>query len=359
MKIRTLLVLLLSIAPTQHALAESNVPRLFDEDSVLELTMTVNFDTLCRTSEDPNCNYTPSTIEYRDGAGSVRTMPIEIRRRGGWRARQTNCQVPTLFVRFSSEDAIGTPFEGQPTLALTSHCGKGISPHNIQSPTLPDEFEHYVITEYLGYRLYNLLTDLSLRARLVRITYMNPENPRRSFTHDAFFSEHFESLAQRQGAELLAGKSFDTNMLDLDAANQLALFQFMIGNTDWSIPDQNNIALLQGADGKLSPVLYDLDMAGLVNAHYARPSEGLPISSVTQRYYLGLCNPDTDWKALFDRFSGLREAFMTLLSKTPGLGRGDRRVAGVYLDTFFDTLDSPELRQRNIINACQPWPPAS
>jgi hypothetical protein len=357
--IRHLLMLCVIVIASGDVLAETRDPLLFESHSVLQLVMPVNFDTLCRPSETPDCEYTPTVFEYRDAAGNEMSVPISIRRRDGWRALQTNCQVPTLFVRFSQGDVAGTPFEGQSLLALTSHCGKGVSSPNVQSRALPDHFESYVINEYLGYRMYNLITDVSLRVRLVRIKYADPENPRRNFTRDAFFSEHFESLVERFNAELLPGQSFDPARLDLQAADQMALFQYMIGNTDWSIANQDNVILLRFSDGRHVPVLYDLDLSGLVNAHYASPAPDLPIASVKQRYYLGYCHPETDWDALFARFSDLRSQIITMLVETPGLGRGERRMTGVYLDSFFSILGSEKTRESRIADACHPWPPAS
>lgn len=332
---------------------------LFDADTVLELTMRVNFDTLCRPSEDPVCDFQATVLRYRNEAGQWESVPVGIRRRDGWRATQTNCQVPTLFVRFEAETTVGTPFEGQSTLPLTSHCGKGLAPGNQPSPTLPDEFERYVVNEYLGYRFYRLFTPASLDVRLARITYVDPDSPRRRFTRDAFFSEHFDVMASRLGAAVVPNGAYDPARLDTAAADRLALFQFMIGNTDWSIERQDNIVLLAMPDGRQVPVLFDLDMSGLVNAHYARPASGLPIQTVTQRWYRGQCHPGTDWQGLFDSFASQRVPMAELLAATPGLGRGDRRTTGVFIDAFFDLLEQPEERQRRIIEACLAGPPTS
>jgi hypothetical protein len=357
--IRFVFTLCLVTITSGIVLADTQVPLLFESDSVLELTMPVNFDSLCRPSESPDCDYTPTEMIYQNAAGQEVSVPVSIRSRGGWRASQTNCQIPTLFVRFSEEDTTGTPFEGQSLLALNSHCGKGISSENVRSPRLPDEFERYVINEYLGYRLFNLVTQVSLRPQLARIRYTNPDNPRLDFTHDAFFIEHFDSLARRHNAELLPENSFDAARLDPEAADQMALFQYMIGNTDWSIIEQDNVILLLFPDGRQVPVLFDLDMSGLVNAHYAVPASHLPINSVKQRYYMGFCHSETDWDALFTRFAILQNADMSLIAEVPGLGGGDRRMVGSYLDSFFKTLNSRDARESRIVNACQPLPASS
>ena len=340
------------------AYAETNSPLLFETHDVLNLTMPVNFDNLCRPRETPDCDYAPTVFKYLDGNGQMHSVPISIRRRDGWRAMETNCQVPTIFVRFDPEHTAGTPFEGQTTLALTSHCGKGISTDNKRSRTLPDEFESYVGNEFFGYRLYNLVTDVSLKVRFVRITYADPENTRRNFTRNGFFAEHFESLARRFNAELVSESGLDFEKLDRAAADEIALFNYMIGNTDWSILDQENIFLLRFPGGRQVPVLFDLDMSGLVNAHYAEPAPGLPIRSVKQRYFQGFCSPETDWDALFAQFSAMENDMLRMLIDTPGMGRGDRRASAAFLLDFFDILVSSEERQRKIADACRKMPGA-
>ncbi len=354
--IRLFSILCILVIAPGNVSAESPAPLLFDSHDVLELTMPVDFNTLCRPSEQPDCDYTSTVLEYTDANGKQQSLPIGILRRDGWRAMQANCQVPTIFVRFSNEHTIGTPFEGQSILALTSHCGKAVPTDTVRSRALPDQFESYVSNEYLGYRLYNLVTDVSLRVRFIKITYANLENPHLSFTRNGFFAEHFEDLAARMGAQLLPENSFDPARLSLEAADQLALFNFMVGNTDWSIENQDNVFLLRFPDGKDVPVIYDLDMSGLVNAHYASPSPDLPVKKVRHRYYLGYCHPDTDWDALFAKFNGMEKDIMTMVIETPGFGRGDRRQSGVYLDTFFDNLDSEKARETRIIERCQPMP---
>jgi hypothetical protein len=53
---------------------------------------------------------------------------------------------------------------------------------------------------------------------------------------------------------------------------KMAVFQYMIGNTDWSVPYLHNIRILSfDAQTIPSVVPYDFDHAGIVNAPYALP----------------------------------------------------------------------------------------
>ena len=131
----------------------------------------------------------------------------------------------------------------------------------------------------------------------------------------------------------------------LEYAATLALFQFMIGNTDWSIARERNTMLLRTADGRQVPVPYDLDMSGLVNADYAGPAPALPIDDVRERYFLGYCQPGTEWEPLFEDLAAKQEAILSLTGDIPGLSRNSERSSKVFLREFFDIIRSAVKRQ--------------
>ena len=250
-------------------------------------------------------------------------------------------------------------FEGQFLLPLTTHCGKGLSLDSLSRGSSRADYEQFLLREYLAHRIYNALSAFSLRTRLVHITYPDPARPdRRPAPHYAFLTEHFDALAARSGAQRLERGGFEAGKLDAQVAAELALFQYLVGNTDWSIARERNTMLLQTADGRQLPVPYDLDMSGLVDADYAGPAPGLPIEDVRERYFLGYCQPGTDWDALFDHFSSQQDAILDLTDEVPGLSRASRRTSRRYLQQFFTLLESAQCRNDNIVAVCQPWPPS-
>lgn len=332
---------------------------LFESDSVMEISIPVDFKSLCRPREDPSCDFAPTTLEYADENGQAGSLAVGVKIRGGWRSLSRNCSAPLLWIRFPEEGLAGTPFEGQGLLPLTTHCGRGLSLYNQSSRTNRGTWEQYLLREYLGHRLYGLFTDVSIRVRLVEIRYLNPDKPGRKLRNYAFFSEHFDSVAERNGARRLERGAFDHEKLDTAASDLLALFQYMIGNTDWSIPRERNTVLLETQDGMQVPLPYDLDMSGLVNAHYAGPAPGLPIENVRERHYLGFCHPDVDWTALFGTFQRQQAAVMALVESVPNFDRSSRKTTEKFLNRFFSELDSEEERQAHIVDSCQPWPPSA
>ena len=358
MKFTPLIILFFLLnLPDCEVRADTGQPGLFEESSILELTLAIDMDHICRPREDPDCEYQPSRLSWQVH-GQTHSIPVEFIVRGGWRSLSANCQVPLLFLRFAADETQGTPFEGQKSLPLTTHCGRSslLDDQTLSSGYV--NYEQYLLKEYLAYRMYNEISDLSLRVRLVSVLYEDPEKPGKGRRNFAFFTEHFESLAARSNTELLQRGSFDHERLEQHQADRVALFQFMIGNTDWSIARQRNIILLQDAEKVQWPVPYDLDMSGLVNAPYAGPPPSLPIEEVTQRYYLGYCHPGVNWNLLFAEFKTNQSALLNLIPEVQGLAQKEKASAKRYLDQFFRILKSPKKRDKYITGACQSWPPS-
>ncbi|HEX5046022.1 MAG TPA: hypothetical protein VFX89_02790 [Gammaproteobacteria bacterium] len=311
---------------------------LFDEPEPLALSLTLDFGDLCRSDD---CAPTPATLAFTAG-GTERQIAVGLRTRGRWRNDASNCSVPPLAVFFDAA-AAGTPFAGETMLPLTTHCRDK-----------PAAYEQYVLKEHIAYGIYNALTAKSPRTRLARITY---RDTRRGHTVErfAFFTEHFDSVAARNGATYFQPDAFDPregNALELATVD---LFEFLIGNTDWSAVAGHNIALIRTPEGSVSPIAYDFDFSGIVAAFYAEPPPQLRIRHVTQRVFRGFCYPDVDWPAVFDRFRSRRAAIEAAIdTEVDTLLPAQRESARKYVAGFFAILDSPERRQRDIVGACRP-----
>lgn len=331
---------------------------LFASDAVIEVSIPVDFKSLCRPREDPECDYVPTDLEYTDSDGSTHTVPVGIKIRGGWRSFAKNCSAPLLWIKFDEAKTAGTLFEGESLLPLTTHCGRGLSLESQQSRSNRSSWEQYLLREYMGYRLYQLFSPMSLRVRLVHISYPKPGKSGHTERNYAFFSEHFNSMAARNNAERLERGQFDYEKLDTHAADVLSLYQFMISNTDWSIVRERNTILLSTADDEQVSIPYDLDMSGLVNAHYAGPAPGLPVETVRDRIYLGFCHPDVDWGALFSEFTAQQNAVLSMADEIPGFDKSSVKSTRRFLEKFFAVLNSEEQSKKKIMDACQAWPPS-
>lgn len=312
---------------------------VFDRDAPLALDLYADLKALCRDPQRKGCADLPATLVYPDDDGAEKSVAVSLRSRGRFRTTSGGCEQPALFVFFTGETA-GTLFAGEKMLPLTTHCRKGA------------QYEQYVIKEYLAYRIYNALTDKSLRARLARVTYHDTSGRAEPLVRYAFFTEHFDSLARRENAVVFKPERFDLLEADANEIATLDLFEYMIGNTDWSAVFGHNVVLIRDAAGRPTAVPYDFDFSGLVDADYATVAPQLPIRDVKQRLFRGVCRADTDWERVFASFAERREAIHWLFD-TQAMDGAARAQAQRYVDGFFAVLDSPSRRSHEVVAACR------
>jgi len=281
------------------------------------------------------------TVTYRGPDGADVTVPVKVRARGNFRRDRSNCNFPPLRLNFAGKQVEGTVFEGQDKLKLVTPC------HDSR-----EAYQTYVLQEYLVYRVLQLLTPASFRVRLVHVTYEDPDGGYDTRTKTAFFIEEDGQMAARNRALVSEWEQFHPAAMYGEQASLVVLFQYMIGNTDFSLPMFHNAILLRDQEGRYLTIPYDFDWSGIVDARYAVPDPRLPIRDVTQRIFRGYCRPDVDHAALIARFNAQRDAIRTLYEGVPELEEGARKRALEYYDRFYDVLNDPRKYDREIVRAC-------
>jgi hypothetical protein len=318
-------------APPGAAAAETgHLRRLFRDDAPLVLTLSADLKTLFAERDTLHPHRIPATLVVQGDSGPV-TLPVELATRGHFRLRRSTCGFPPLKVYFPKDAVHPTPFRGQGSLKLVTHCEKS------------GRDEQNLLVEYGIYRAYNLLTDLSHRARLAHVTYTDTRDPAKTLTRYGFFLEDDKDLAARNGGRLMEGTGWSYGEMHPAQMDLVAVFEYLIGNTDWSVVMIHNIRLLQ-KDGSrlLYPVAYDFDFSGLVNAVYAMPDGRLPIKSVRQRLYRGMCRPLDVITPTLEHVSAKKEAIEAAFAAVPGLE--PKRLAEVkdYLKDGFARIAKPK-----------------
>jgi len=224
----------------------------------------------------------------------------------------------------------GTVFDGQNKLKLVTHC------HDW------DTFEQNVLEEYLAYRIYNQLTDVSFRVHLVEITYLDTGGKGDSLTRMGFLIEDEDAMAARVGGMVLDVPGARATDFEPGQMGMLFLFQYMIGNIDWSTANSQNLKVLRvGMDHFAIP--YDFDWSGLVDAPYVGPS---PLTerlhdSVRERLYLGVCWDEIDFQSVFAHFEGKKEAILETIREIPRLTDNNIRSASEYIEALYDFIGDP------------------
>ena len=310
---------------------------LFDSDDVLPITLTGNIRELLNDRMgDPK--YFPLTLSYKKEDSSELSIPVQLKTRGHFRRLKENCNYPPLLINFSKDGPqLNSVFKEQNKIKLVMPC-------------VGDE---YIIREWLVYKIYNLITPFSFRARLVKVKLEDSRNKKPVAPFYGILLEEEKQMVKRNNV-IKIDRNLQPRQIETQAFLKMAVFQYLIGNTDWSIQYQQNIKLL-AVDSTAAPiaVAYDFDHSGLVSAPYANPAEELLMSSVRQRRYRGYCMQN------MNMFTDILVEFNRLKNEIYGLYSGcmllDNKIINStikYLDEFYATINKTKLWQNEFAYPC-------
>ena len=325
---------------------------LFASNDPLTLTIEAPLKAIFKEREQTS-SYHPGVIILQGSDGLSVSLDVQVKTRGKFRLNPRNCGFPPLRINFKKKQVENTVFAGQDKLKLVTHCQDKRA-----------DYEQYILLEHLAYRTYNLFTDLSYQVRLARITYVDSEDDREPLTKYAFFIEDDDDMASRNGWEALQVPVVPPFQYEQDQLNLAETFQFMVGNTDWaafsSAPDEteccHNMTVIGNPAGPVFPVPYDFDWTGLVSARYAKPDPSLPIRSVRQRLYRGICRDGDQLDATLPAFQEQKQAIYALYQDQEGLEEKQVERAVKYLDEFYEIVGDPKKVKREMHDRCREVP---
>ncbi len=300
---------------------------LFDSLDPLELTMVMNVKEVIKDIGDERI-YHQANLLYNHGAVGD-TFEIKVKTRGYMRRNPTTCQFPPLLLNFKKKAVAGTIFEGQDKVKYVTHCRPDRSSLN------------NLFLEYLIYRQYEILTDLSIKTRLVKMTYIDETGKKNPLDSYGIMLEHKKLMADRNGATVYEGELVHQDRCVHETLDLFTLFQFMIGNTDWSIAKPHNAYLITEASSYY-PVPYDFDYCGLINATYAAPDPRLPIANVRQRYFRGFCRTEGGYESSIQIFNDRREELYDVFRDFDLLDPRLRDQSLKYFDKFYEVIKRPQ-----------------
>ena len=300
---------------------------LFDEDSVLEITLRGPLSSVIadkRRREERSFTFI---------AGG-RSFDVAVRIRGN--SRVTACAFPPLRLDFEPQELAGSPLEGEDKLKLVTHCRNR-----------SERAQDAVLNEFAAYRIFNLLSERSYRVRLLRIRYEDTDGKQSSpeIPPYGFLIESDVGLARRLGGTVEKIDGLRFSELDMEQAATISIFQYLIGNKDWSfVKAENddscchNLDLLR-VNGALVPLPYDFDLAAMTRARY-RHSARLNLS--TRREYSGYCRTPTDaLAAALERARQRQAQILSALAAVPALDESSRERRVAFVEEFFAEADDP------------------
>jgi hypothetical protein len=276
------------------------------------------------------------------------SLPITLQLRGITRRTSEVCDFPPLRVDFTTPPPPTSLFAGQKKLKLITHCRNG------------ESFQQYILLEYSAYRIYNILTQHSFRAKLADIDYRD-DSGRPIVSRVGFFLEDLGDVAHRNGMREAHGpERIPVADLSPPDAARYALFQHMLANHDWSMRAGpvgkaccHNAELIGAlAPGRTIPVPYDFDFSGFVDPPYATPPAELDLSDVRERLYRGYCIHNADAVGAARQMRDARPQILAVLTQVPGLEPRTQARAATYLNGFFADIGSDADLNARVLKRC-------
>lgn len=338
-----LMLVILALASASAGFA-ADAP-LFRHDETLQVVLEFPLRALLKQKESKST--VSGTLRYVDPDGTSIALDVGVSTRGNSRLEQ--CRYPPLGINFKKHQVADTLFAGQNKLKLVTLCRD------------TRDYRRYLYQEYALYQAYNLLSDYSFRVRMLDVVYREPDGRQPKDALPAFFIESDHEVATRLDMTRVGSRLIEVSRLEAMHLSILTLFQFMIGNTDWSVQKGpgsedccHNGKVIGPPDARapLFVIPYDFDQSGLINASYALPSESLPIRSVRQRLYRGFCSTNSLLDTTIELFNERRSGIEEVLADQSA-GRSAGKAALNYLDGFFLIVNDPKKKKKQLLDRCR------
>ena len=317
---------------------------LFASNEIIDVEIEAPFDRL--SIDRPDEEEVAGKFRYTADDGNPVEFDVALRTRGRLRRTKTVCQFPPLRLNFKKSEVKGSLFDKQDRLKVVTHCN--------ESP----RYEQAIISEYLAYRIFNLLTDVSFRVRLVRATYTYTDEDLQIQRY-AVLIEHKDRIEKRLGAKTIKVQKALIQDLRQPDLNLASVFQFLIGNTDYSpiatSPGEDccHNQILFARDGEPHYTIpYDFDQSGLAGAPYATPNKRFDLRSTRERLYRGRCVNNSYLPSTIKLFDDKRSDIEALIQNQQGLTRGTAKQMLNYVKLFYDVIDKPRRLNSRIVKKC-------
>jgi hypothetical protein len=305
-----------------------NSERFFLNEKPLVLKLTTDMRRLIKEKDTDDLTQ-KAIVTCTLPDNSVLSEEITLTVRG--HMRRSICNIPPVKLNFKSSSS--PKLASLKNLKLVAVCRGG----NYDAQLLWKEF--------LCYKIFNLLTDQSFRVRQVNLTYADSKNDKKPIVQDAFFIENIDVMAKRNNCKEIPESTISPESAERKQMTLVNLFEFMIGNTDWSVPNNHNIKLIKPKKDSLTrviPVPYDFDYSGMVNADYAIPDPIMNQTSVVTRVYRGFPRTMEELQVAIHVFNQKKEGIYSVIKNFAPLSASNKKEMTRYLDDFYEIINNPK-----------------
>jgi hypothetical protein len=317
------------------------VSPLFRSEAPLAMTFTANVGQLRDDKKHGDkAPWRGAMLTYKGTDSALVRVPARAKVHGIWRLK--NCEFPPIRLNFAGKDTKNTVFDQVDKPKLTNYCRD------------TDAYEQYVLQELQLYRIYQVLTPTSHRVRLLRLTYADSGSGKTEAVRYGFLIEDPDQMAARLGGKLTKLKGAGIGDFDETTQAVVYLFQYLIGNTDFSFNQLHNGEIIALPDGRNLPVAYDFDFAGAVNTRYATPDPQVKIRRVRDRKFRGYCQLNPEFVKAIPIFQQKKDAIYALYTDEVGRLMDPVVVRETldYFNEFYDAIGDQGKADRVIFRDC-------
>jgi len=322
----------------KKATVSKKVSRLFASQDILPIQLTYSLKDIKKNTNDST--YIKSKIVFQEGE-VWDSIKVQFRSRGNFRLK--TCYFPPIKIKIKKSDAKGTVFKGNKNLKAVLPC--------LNEKDKNDN----VIKEYLAYKFFETVSPYNFKTRLLQVEFEEIKNRKsKHYQLKGFLIEDDKELASRFKGKVIKTMTHPLAQ-DPTTAIRNAFFQFMIGNTDFSVGYQHNAKLIY-IDNVIIPVPYDFDMAGLVNASYARvpddQGEGKQIKTVTERKYRGFERELKDLQQIREEFIANKASIFKIMDEAEQLFEYPKNYskAREFISDFYEIMEDDRKFNNEVVS---------
>ncbi|CAN5264101.1 hypothetical protein BH09GEM1_BH09GEM1_25810 [soil metagenome] len=315
-------------------------PPLFTSEAPIAVTLTANLGKL-RGDKSETSPYHAATMSYTGADGKTVTVAFRVKTHGIWRLK--HCVFPPLRLNFSNKDTKKTLFYDLQKPKMVSVCKDN------------DGHEQLLLKEMQLYRVYQAITPVSHRVRTLKVSYADSASGKVEMTRYAFVFEDPDELSDRLGGKLTKAKGAQSDDFDPDALATAYMFEYLIGNLDYSFNGVHNAEVIMKNDGNGAlPVAYDFDFSGAVNAPYATVDPQFRTKRVIDRLFRGYCAILPSYPAAISLIQSRKNKIYALYRDGIGSLLSPETVKETleYYDQFYDDVKTPRDAEANVLRTC-------
>lgn len=325
--------LALLVVSSVCAQVELKSDQLFENQDPLKIKLSYSNKVIRLETDDTT--YVKTNMSYWNN-NKWNDLEVSLRARGNF--RRSKCYFPPIKMKIKKSKAEGSLFEGNKNLKLVVPC------------LLQDEKNDNIVQEFIAYKFYEKISPYHFKTRMVEIEFLEVKK-NKTIVHNlkGFLIEDDKRVADR-----FEGKSFKRYIhpkaMDDMTSIQNSMFQFMIGNTDFSVAYQHNGKLLY-ANKKIYPLPYDFDLCGLVDASYAIVNSRLGIKSVKDRKYRGFKRDESMVYEVRDQLLGKKSEFFQIVDAQESKFELSAEFESTkeFLTSFFGILEDKATFEKEVI----------